>query len=170
LWLLRPPGRPMRAPAAVPGLALLATGAAVALAWLPAGTPWWRALDWGGPAALLVASLLALEQREAVRWPRALLRLGDASYAIYLVHGFVLGALAAVPRVPSAWVLLAAALALSTAAGLAVHHGVERPIAAWFARRRAGGTPHGLGSRQGAEPGSVRARKGSGDPLIPLLK
>ncbi len=135
LWLLRPPDRAAGGPAVTAGLALLAAAASLALAVLPAGTPWWRALDWGGPATLLVAALLAAERRGAVPWPRALLRLGDASYAIYLAHGFVLGGLAAL-HLPAAWMLLAAALALSTVAGLAVHHCVERPVAAWLGRRR----------------------------------
>ncbi|MGI4977887.1 MAG: acyltransferase family protein [Janthinobacterium lividum] len=151
LWVLHPTGKPARAPAAILGLVLLAIAAALALVWLPAGTPWWRALDWGGPATLLVAALLALERRGTVRWPHALLRLGDASYAIYLAHGFVLGGLAAL-HLPAAWTLLAAAMALSTAAGLAVHGGIERPIAAWFARRRTGGT-----GRQQASMGSPSA-------------
>ncbi|MGI3777160.1 MAG: acyltransferase family protein [Janthinobacterium lividum] len=156
LWLLRPADRPAPAPTTTIGLALLAAAAALALACLPAGTPWWRALDWGGPAALLVAALLALERRDAVRWPRALRHLGDASYAIYLAHGFVLGALAAL-HPPAAWMLLAAALALSTAAGLAVHHAIERPVAVWIARQQ-------------ASMGAAQTRKGSKDPLIPLLK
>lgn len=136
LWLLRPHAGPRTVPAAGAAL-LLGIVAAFALVLLPAGTPWRRALFWGGPATLLVAALLALERGSAVRWPRALLQLGDASYAIYLAHGFVLGGLAAL-HLPAAWMLLAAALAGSAAAGLAVHHAVERPIADWFVRRRVG--------------------------------
>ncbi len=145
LWLLRPPAPAASAPAMTAGLVVLAAAAALALAGLPAGTPWWRALDWGGPATLLVAGLLALERRVAVPWPRPLLLLGDASYAIYLAHGFVLGGLGAL-HLPSAWMLLAAALSLSTIAGLIVHHRVERPIAAWLVRRRTTGLP---GSKAG---------------------
>ncbi len=139
LWVLHLADKPARRPAGILGPALLAVAAALALVRLPAGTPWWRVLDWGGPAALLVAALLALERRDVVPWPRALLRLGDASYAIYLAHGFVLGGLAAL-HLPAAWMLLTAAAVLSTAAGLVVHTGIERPIAAWFAHRRTGGT------------------------------
>ena len=99
-----------------------------------------------------------------MRWPPALLRLGDASYAIYLAHGFVLGALAAL-HLPAAWMLLAAALALSTAAGLAVHHWVERPIAAWFARRRTGEAHRQEASMGPPSAGLPTARRGLSEPL-----
>ncbi len=146
LWLLRPPAREPGGCAGTAGLVLLAAAAALALFGLPAGTPWWRALDWGGPATLLVAASLAVERRAAVVWPRPLLRLGDASYAIYLTHGFVLGGLAAL-HLHAAWMLLMAAMALSTLAGLAVHHVVERPVTAWLAHLRTAAEPADAVSR-----------------------
>ena len=135
LWLLRAPAPAPARRAVTAAWLLLAAAATLALLALPAGTPWWRALDWGGPAALLVAALLAVERSGRLRLPGWLLRLGDASYAIYLVHGFVLAALGAL-HPPAAWVLMAAALGVSSGAGLAVHRCVERPIAAWLAGRR----------------------------------
>ncbi len=137
LWLLRAPTPARHGVAAA---WLLAAAAMLALLALPAGTPWWRALDWGGPATLLVAALLAVERSARLRWPGWLLRLGDASYAIYLAHGFVLAALAAL-HLPAAWVLLVAALGVSSGTGLAVHRWVERPIAAWLSGRRMAGVP-----------------------------
>jgi exopolysaccharide production protein ExoZ len=140
VWSLRAPAPAPARRGVTAAWLLLAGAAALALVGLPAGTPWWRALDWGGPAALLVAALLAVERAVPVRWPGWLLRLGDASYAIYLAHGFVLAGLAAL-HLPAAWVLLAAALALSSGVGLAVHRWVERPLAAWLADRRSAGRP-----------------------------
>ncbi|MBP1207906.1 peptidoglycan/LPS O-acetylase OafA/YrhL [Duganella sp. 1411] len=54
-----------------------------------------RLVTRGVPAALLFAFVLLSESK--VRWPRALIALGDASYSIYLVHVPVLYMLA--PRV-----------------------------------------------------------------------
>ena len=135
LWLLRAPSPAPPRRAVTAAWLLLAAVATLALLALPAGTPWRRALDWGGPATLLVAASLAVERSGRLRLPGWLLRLGDASYAIYLVHGFVLAALAAL-HLPAAWALLGAALGVSGGAGLAVHCWVERPIAAWLAGRR----------------------------------
>lgn len=103
------PGRPWMLPA---GLALLLA--------VPAAGPL-RCIGWGGPAALTVAGALALEAR--CRIPRALLVLGDASYAIYLVHPLVLpaGALAA---------------PFAVLAGLAVHRFLDAPLQRWFRQRR----------------------------------
>lgn len=49
-----------------------------------------RVLTWGIPAALLVAAAIALELDSGLQPPRWLRALGDASYSIYLSHGFVL--------------------------------------------------------------------------------
>jgi exopolysaccharide production protein ExoZ len=148
LWLLRAPAPGPARPGTIMALLLLAMAALLALVGLPAGTPWWRALDWGGPATLLVAALLAVERSTPLRWPGWLLRLGDASYAIYLVHGFVLAGLASL-HPPAAWALLAAALALSIGVGLAVHQWVERPVAAWLGGRRRAGVPASAAALRG---------------------
>jgi exopolysaccharide production protein ExoZ len=83
-----------------------------------------------GPAIAVVAGALALEARGIrFRWP-LVQQLGDASYAIYLSHPFVVGVLAAAAvRIPA----MATALALiaimgSAAFGWLVHMLVERPI------------------------------------------
>lgn len=54
-----------------------------------------RLLTRGVPAALLFAFVLLSESK--IRWPRAIILLGDASYSIYLVHVTVLYTVA--PRV-----------------------------------------------------------------------
>ena len=52
-----------------------------------------RVLTWGIPAFAIVAGVVSLEPLVASALPRWLLSLGDASYSIYLSHGFVLPAL-----------------------------------------------------------------------------
>jgi exopolysaccharide production protein ExoZ len=51
-----------------------------------------RALDWGAPALLLAFGALSLESAGRVPMSRAGLLLGDASYSLYLTHGFVVAA------------------------------------------------------------------------------
>jgi exopolysaccharide production protein ExoZ len=51
-----------------------------------------RVLTWGVPAFVIVAGAVSLEQFVAPALPRWLLTLADASYSIYLSHGFVLPA------------------------------------------------------------------------------
>ena len=49
-----------------------------------------RPFIWGFPAAAIVAGAVGLEPALGMRTPRWMLELGDASYSIYLTHGFVL--------------------------------------------------------------------------------
>ncbi|MGX7707855.1 acyltransferase family protein [Methylobacterium sp. Gmos1] len=124
---LRLPG-PARLALAVAGLALLSlAGAAPALP---------RCLAWGGPAALLVAA--AALGPSGIAPPRLRLRLrpavmlGDASYALYLAHPFVVRG----TRVIAEAIGLAAApglltilmLVLACLAALVLHRTVERPL------------------------------------------
>ena len=121
------PSPTVRAALATAGLALLAA----------AGEEGFRPLAWGGPAALLVASAALCGGREAGGhpagpWTRAAVAVGDASYALYLVHPFVSRAArevvwrTGIDLAPAAFVALA--LLAAVAAGLAVHRFVERPM------------------------------------------
>jgi exopolysaccharide production protein ExoZ len=89
---------------------------------------------WGAPGAVIVMATLSMERRLAAYltgWPE---RIGDASYAIYLVHTFVLPVIGVVAQklgllahIPGP--LLVAVLCLSSLiAGLLVHIGFEKPI------------------------------------------
>jgi peptidoglycan/LPS O-acetylase OafA/YrhL len=60
---------------------------------LPLGPENLRTLTWGLPAFAVVAGAVSLEPIVAHALPRWSLALGDASYSIYLSHGFVLPAL-----------------------------------------------------------------------------
>lgn len=92
---------------------------------------WW---GWGIPAALLVAASVGGMQVSGRRGGRYLNVLGDASYALYLSHGFVMAALAKLLKsgmFGSTWATVslgAVAVAVSVLASCIVHFYVEVPI------------------------------------------
>ena len=111
--------RPARASA--PALALMTVGTVLLLTLPLAGQ--WRFLVWGAPAACILLGAVALESRFGAKLPGAVLAVGDASYAIYLVHPFIVPALAA-----HGWLGAAAAIPISIAAGLLVHTWFDAPV------------------------------------------
>jgi peptidoglycan/LPS O-acetylase OafA/YrhL len=94
---------------------------------------WWRPWAVGLPMALLVYAALGLEDRGrlAPRWLRAQ---GDASYALYLWHVLVLGALGlALHRVhlhgtPARIAIVFGGYALAIAVSFAAYRWIERPL------------------------------------------
>ncbi|WP_353186610.1 acyltransferase [Bosea sp. (in: a-proteobacteria)] len=115
-------------------VAIAAAGVAVLLAAAQeaGGADGWSLVLWrGGAAVLLVlAAACGREGIAPVRPVRALAAVGDASYALYLVHPFVIRSLReAMLRAGLAWPHLYVALALAGAvlAALVLHHGLERP-------------------------------------------
>ena len=128
-------GRPARAALALLGLGLLGFVAGDGADW----DGFWRPLALGLPAAGLVAAAALGDPRADGRPPSpivsGLAALGDASYALYLVHPFVLRALregllrSGLAPVLEPSVALVLMLALSAAAALAVHARIERPLA-----------------------------------------
>ncbi len=140
----RPP-LPVRAGLAILG-ALGLVLAARALAGLGEADGFLRPLLVGIPAALLVAAALGPERGAAqvARLPapvRGLTILGDASYALYLVHPFALrlvreGLLRlGLAPVLHPWGGMVLMLAGSVAAALLVHRLVERPLTRWARTR-----------------------------------
>lgn len=92
----------------------------------------WRPIVWGIPALFLVVGLVAVEADgglEKIPW---LIRLGDASYAIYLAHFLYIELLAHVVYAGSAVFALVAFVG-GLAVGLACHYGLERPLL-WLTR------------------------------------
>ena len=96
---------------------------------------------WGVPGSVALVSVIALEplfKRWRSRWA---VQLGDASYAIYLIHGFV------VPFVGVAFLKLQAsgagaglgatvvACVLSAIVGVVVHQRIEGPLTHWLNSR-----------------------------------
>jgi peptidoglycan/LPS O-acetylase OafA/YrhL len=125
-----------------PWLAAILVGAGgAALLAMPCG-PHERFAIWGGAAALMLIGAVALEDLLAGRLPRRVLAVGDASYAIYLVHLFVLPPIgAAVHRAGlggdgALALILATGLAGSVVAGLALHAWVDAPMQAWFREKK----------------------------------
>ncbi|GJD61490.1 hypothetical protein MPEAHAMD_1633 [Methylobacterium frigidaeris] len=122
---LRLPG-PARLALAITGLALLSlAGEAPALP---------RCVAWGGPATLLVAAAALGPAGAASPRLRPAVILGDASYALYLAHPFVVRGLRVIaeatgltaPIGPGPLALLMVVLA--SIAALLLHRIVERPL------------------------------------------
>jgi len=116
----------------------LAAGALILLYWRPVGWP--RVLGDGLPAAMLVAAAVTGRGAKGPRRPeRALILLGDASYALYLVHPFVMRAAAMgwLHRPPAGGPAFYILICLLTAqlAALALHRGFETPGIAWLRAR-----------------------------------
>lgn len=127
-----------RAGVAAAGLAMLLFGPD-----LVAGGAWSNLAVHGSAAVLLVLAAAFGSQERAPSPPlRALSAVGDASYALYLVHPFVMRGLREVfVRLSIGLPLVFVGLALAGAvlAALAVHRGFERPATRWV-RRRLGAT------------------------------
>lgn len=94
----------------------------------------WRDLALHGSAAALLVLAAVTGSREPVAHSvltTALARIGDASYALYLVHPFVIRALREIfARVGllEPWLFVAAALASAVIAALLVHRLFEAPV------------------------------------------
>ena len=106
-----------------------------------------RGVVWGVPAIAVVAGVLSLEARWGRYVPRWALRIGDASYSIYLVHTFVLPAVGLLlVHLRNSWryevtTLVATSVGLSSLAGIVAYQGIERPINQWFRGRRRTAVP-----------------------------
>jgi peptidoglycan/LPS O-acetylase OafA/YrhL len=122
------------------GMLLLAGGFA-ALMLIPQAPPNWKFLAWGLPAAAVVTGAVALERKYGARLPKWLLEAGDASYALYLVHTFImpfLGNILGRLRLPGTVSLAAAivlGLGISFPVSLLVHRWVEKPLMSLFKKR-----------------------------------
>lgn len=122
------------------GVALLAGLAVLGWFWVtgPAGLDtrivgpeaWWRVLFWGVPAALIVYGALQFEAVFRARWAVPFVFLGEASYALYLLH---VPLIHVVKNIAGGWAgapILALALCVGAAAALYAY--IERPMLADF--------------------------------------
>lgn len=92
----------------------------------------WRPFLWGVPAALIVAGALAIEGNGgAPDWP-PMAALGDASYALYLVHEPAQALVAHLLGWSQPWLFRPVAIVAAMVAGLACHRWVERPMTVWL--------------------------------------
>lgn len=93
-----------------------------------------RLLSWGVPAALVVTAAVLGPQGRPSGLQRAGIALGDASYALYLVHPFAifgfrkLWLAAGWQAHLGLWPMVFLSLAISCLAALAAHRIIERPV------------------------------------------
>jgi exopolysaccharide production protein ExoZ len=113
----------------------------IALApWPPWGYSGLRFLTWGGPALLMVAGAALGGLTVAPRW-RPLVLLGEASYALYLLHSLPVRAVlqgaawAELDVAAAPWLYLGVAMVGAIALALAVHLAFERPVTRALRRR-----------------------------------
>ena len=98
---------------------------------------WARLCLWGTGAVLIVAAAVLGPTSFRSPWSRALARLGDSSYALYLLHPFVfliVKALLAKMSVPPfvLWPLVLGTTALAVAVAAAFHVHIEDPVTSWL--------------------------------------
>lgn len=124
--------------------AVLVLGGFAAILVLPLGSENLRVLTWGIPAFAIVAGAVSLEPLVVHLVPRWLLALGDASYSIYLSHGFMLPTLillivrAVSPGLVTEALAMVVCLAASSIAGWMLFIAIENPMLRAFrpARRK----------------------------------
>ncbi len=112
------------------------TVAALALLWLSAARPAFfvdRALMYGLPSALLVIAALAFnDMKLANPLARLMARLGDASYAIYILHPFAIRGLAVAAGAAlvavSPWLFIGIALVIICVVSVAAWRWFEKPV------------------------------------------
>jgi peptidoglycan/LPS O-acetylase OafA/YrhL len=101
---------------------------------VPVGGALLRPLTWGVPAAVIVATVVAAEMSLRRAVPRWLLAAGNASYATYLTHGFVVPAVFLLcarsigfePAGLAATIIVS--LFVSGVAGQLTHYAIEQPL------------------------------------------
>lgn len=92
------------------------------------------------PAAMVMVGAVTLDRGgkvPTIALPKAL---GDASYALYMIHPLMLSAMAQLWRRTPAhllpgWTFVAVSLIATAAAGLVIHVLIERPLTEWLQRR-----------------------------------
>lgn len=122
--------------------ALIGSMAFIVLVLVPVGSAAARPLSWGIPACCIVAAVVSTEMSLRSKLPRWLLAAGNASYATYLTHGFVIPAvfILCARSIRLDWAGLAATIILglvvSAAAGQITHHIIEQPLLLRLRTRR----------------------------------
>jgi exopolysaccharide production protein ExoZ len=117
---------------------LIAAGALLLMPVLPELTGYspddhrnlWRVLTWGLPAGCIVLGTVIAERGGLAVGSRAILILGAASYAIYLLHPIAVGQLLQLPphSPPASWAILIGATVAIVALSFAFHLWVEAPM------------------------------------------
>lgn len=138
-WLLKTGRLPVRAGAGCVMLSVLlfVSGAVYGYDRLPS------VLAWGGPSALLILGVVCLEVRYGASKPlRAIGRLGDSSYVLYLIHILLITLVVAFAKANPALLSVNAAVAAVLLAPICIavaellHRGLERPLLRYLNPRR----------------------------------
>jgi peptidoglycan/LPS O-acetylase OafA/YrhL len=135
-------------PAPLPSAILLILGF-VPLFTLEPTLSFTRILVWGIPALAVVTGAVGLEQKLGHLIPAWLLEIGDASYAIYLFHGFALSAIgvalthAGLGTTTTIALITILGFIASVLIGVVIHRIIEIPLATYFRRRRQNPMPAG---------------------------
>jgi peptidoglycan/LPS O-acetylase OafA/YrhL len=147
------------------GLALLIVGAlGFAVSLHPVVDQLPRTIKWGIPgAAVMTGVVLGGLLPKPGRIGRLFVALGDASYALYLVHVLVILVFSSTVvyfRInfgPWGWFYIAALTATSVAAAIVVHRAFERPVTrALRAHSFTGGRSRGAGQGEASLPQAMR--------------
>jgi exopolysaccharide production protein ExoZ len=110
-----------------------------------------RFLFYGVPTALFLYASISIEKLARPWLGGILLLLGDASYSIYLSHGFVIPPLAEAWHILhwkgalSVYAFIAACLVISSVFGIGVHLFLEKPMMKFLNRKA-------LGKNEGPNP------------------
>jgi exopolysaccharide production protein ExoZ len=132
-WMVR---RGARVPHGI-AVPVAAMAFAVLIATVAIETRIWSA---GGSAVAMVFAMASVPMLRSLAG-RALVRLGDASYTLYLIQPFVIGALWLPWRssplnagAGGAWGFILVCLLASALASLPIHRWIEQPITRWLTR------------------------------------
>jgi exopolysaccharide production protein ExoZ len=95
-----------------------------------------RVLTWALPAGCIVLGAIIAERSDLTVKSRAVLMLGAASYAIYLLHPIAIGQLLRLPPnlPPISWIVCAGATLATIVIAVAFHRVVEAPLLRRFRR------------------------------------
>ncbi len=123
---------------ASPWTIVAALAGLMCLAFMPIGESWSRTLVWGLAATVALAACVLSDKWLDPFLPRLVIRIGEASYSLYLIHGFILPPIGVVAvRTKLAGnalgaMLIVSSLVASTAAALIVYRYIEVPMTAWL--------------------------------------